>query len=78
MAMPCHVIVTGGCGFFGAWICKALLDGGDRVTVVDAELFTKRWEMLMSADEIAKVGRTRRSVRGAVQRQRSVNKTGQG
>lgn len=41
--------------FFGAWIVKALLDGGDRVTVVDAELFTKRWEMLMSAEEIAKV-----------------------
>ena len=34
---------------------KRLLDDGDRVTVADVALFTKRWEMLMSAEEIARV-----------------------
>ena len=50
-----HVLVTGGCGFFGAWIVKRLLDDGDRVTVADVALFTTRWEMLMSKEEIARV-----------------------
>ena len=53
--MPQHVLVTGGCGFFGAWIVKRLLDDGDRVTVADVALFTARWEMLMSKEEIARV-----------------------
>jgi nucleoside-diphosphate-sugar epimerase len=53
--MSQHVVVTGGCGFFGAWIVRQLLRGGDRVTVADATLFTKRWEMLMTPEECAKV-----------------------
>jgi hypothetical protein len=102
-----HVLVTGGCGFFGTWIIKVskpwmrafnpplfdsvaiarlslsspafsctrssrpfssiphpplfpmqrLLTDGDSVTVFDVELFTKRWEMLMTPEEIAKVRR---------------------
>lgn len=31
-----HVVVTGGCGFFGAWICAGLLKRGAKVTIVDA------------------------------------------
>lgn len=53
--MPGKIFVTGGCGFFGAWIIKRLLDDGDQVVVFDAVLFTKRWEMLMTQDEIAKI-----------------------
>lgn len=34
---------------------QRLLDDGDSVTVFDVDLFTKRWEMLLSQDEIAKV-----------------------
>ena len=29
------VLVTGGCGFFGAWIIKQLLEEGHSVVVVD-------------------------------------------
>jgi nucleoside-diphosphate-sugar epimerase len=50
-----HIVVTGGCGFFGAWIVRQLLRGGDRVTVADATLFTKRWEMLMPPEEVSRV-----------------------
>ena len=39
------VLVTGGCGFFGAWIIKQLLEEGHTVVVVDVvvrglELYT--------------------------------------
>ena len=47
--------ITGGCGFFGTWIIKRLLDDGDQVTVFDVQRNTKRWEMILSASEIEKV-----------------------
>ena len=53
--MPQHVLVTGGCGFFGAAIVKRLLEDGDAVTVFDVELLTKRWEAVMGAEQIAAV-----------------------
>ena len=31
-----HIVVTGGCGFFGAWISAKLLAVDARVTIVDA------------------------------------------
>lgn len=34
---------------------QRLLDDGDNVTVFDVDLFTKRWELIMSPAEIAKV-----------------------
>jgi hypothetical protein len=39
---------------------QRLLDDGDKVTVFDVELFTKRWEMLMTPEEIAKVSERER------------------
>ena len=33
--MPASSLVTGGRGFVGAWLCKALLDHGDRVVSLD-------------------------------------------
>ena len=48
------VLVTGGCGFFGAWIIKQLLDEGHSVVVVDVVLFTKRWDYIMT-DAASKV-----------------------
>jgi nucleoside-diphosphate-sugar epimerase len=54
-ALGQHVFVTGGCGFIGAWIVKQLLDAGDRVTVFDMTLFTKRWESILTAAQIASI-----------------------
>jgi len=51
-----HYLVTGGCGFLGTWILKRLLDDGDRVTVLDMQKFTRRWEMVLSAEELERVG----------------------
>jgi|ERR1043165_8865149 nucleoside-diphosphate-sugar epimerase len=50
-----HYIVTGGCGFLGTWIVKQLLDEGHAVSVFDLQRVTKRWEMILSATEIARV-----------------------
>ena len=49
-----HYIITGGCGFLGTWIVKQLLDEGHDVTVFDLQKVTKRWEMILTPDEIAK------------------------
>jgi CDP-glucose 4,6-dehydratase len=35
MHVPVSALVTGGRGFVGAWICRRLLDRGDRVTSLD-------------------------------------------
>jgi nucleoside-diphosphate-sugar epimerase len=50
-----HVLVTGGCGFFGTWIIRKLLSDSHRVTVVDVERSTRRWEMALSPDQIEKI-----------------------
>jgi nucleoside-diphosphate-sugar epimerase len=50
-----HVLVTGGCGFFGTWIIRKLLADSHRVTVVDVERSTRRWEMALSPDEIERI-----------------------
>lgn len=51
-----NVLVTGGCGFIGAWILRKLFDGGHRATVWDLEKVTRRWEMTLTPQEIAQVG----------------------
>src|ERR1035437_9298439 len=56
ICVSAHYCVMGGCDFLGTWILKRLLDDGDRVTVLDLQRFTRRWEMALSADEIARVG----------------------
>ena len=55
MSAPQKVIVTGGCGFFGAAIVKQLLAAGDAVTVVDLADPSKWWHALIPAEDIAKV-----------------------
>ena len=50
-----NVIVTGGCGFFGTWILKQLLDQNHTATVLDVEKNTKRWELILTSAEIAKI-----------------------
>jgi len=50
-----HFFITGGCGFFGTWIIRRLLDDGDRVTVFDLQRNTKRWEMALTPDEIERI-----------------------
>jgi nucleoside-diphosphate-sugar epimerase len=50
-----HFIVTGGCGFLGTWIIRQLLNEGDAVTVFDVQKNTKRWEMVLSHEEIARI-----------------------
>ena len=47
-----HLIVTGGCGFLGTWIIRKLLHDGHRVTVLDLERGTKRWEMVLTPAQI--------------------------
>ena len=49
------ILITGGCGFFGSWIIKRLLDDGDQPVVLDLAKNTKRWEMILSPEEIARV-----------------------
>lgn len=51
-----HVLVTGGCGFIGAWILRTLLDQGHRATVWDIEKVTRRWEMVLAPQELSQVG----------------------
>lgn len=48
-------LITGGCGFFGTWIIRRLLDDHDNVVVFDAQRTTKRWEMILSAEEIGQI-----------------------
>ncbi len=50
-----RTLITGGCGFIGAWILRRLIDDGDDAVVVDAAPTTARWDMLLSRDEIARV-----------------------
>ena len=50
-----RALVTGGCGFFGTWILRRLLDDGDEPLVFDIALNTKRWSMILTPDEIARV-----------------------
>lgn len=49
------ILITGGCGFFGTWLIRRLLDDGDRPVVMDLAKNTKRWEMVLSPAEIAAV-----------------------
>jgi nucleoside-diphosphate-sugar epimerase len=48
-------MVTGGCGFFGTWIVRKLLSETHRVTVLDLERVTKRWELLLTPEQITSI-----------------------
>ncbi|MCK6472097.1 MAG: NAD(P)-dependent oxidoreductase [Planctomycetes bacterium] len=50
-----HVLVTGGCGFFGAWILRRLLVDGHDATVWDIERNEARWHFAMIAREIERI-----------------------
>ena len=47
------ILITGGCGFFGSWIIRRLLDDGDRPVVADLTRNTARWRLLLTDQEIA-------------------------
>jgi nucleoside-diphosphate-sugar epimerase len=47
------ILITGGCGFFGTWIIRRLLDDGDRPVVADLARNTARWRLLLDDREIA-------------------------
>ncbi len=51
--MSAKILITGGCGFFGTWIIRRLLDDGDRPVILDLARTTSRWEIALSGDEIA-------------------------
>jgi len=48
-----RVLVTGGYGFFGAWIVRELLEGGHQPVLLDLERNPRRLEIVLSADQIA-------------------------
>ena len=51
-----HVLVTGGCGFFGAWILRKLLQSGHQVSAWDLERNPSRWEFALNSQQIARIG----------------------
>jgi len=57
-----HIVVTGGCGFFGAWITAKLLREGAKVTIIDAEIVKHRLEMTLSAAQIDEINMLRAKI----------------
>jgi nucleoside-diphosphate-sugar epimerase len=54
------ILITGGCGFFGAWIVKQILDLGHHAIVFDVDLFTKRCVSHITAGAAQQVDRSAR------------------
>lgn len=50
-----HVLVTGGCGFLGAWVLRRLLADGHDATVWDIERNEARWHFAMNVQEIERI-----------------------
>lgn len=50
-----RVLITGGYGFFGAWIIRRLLARGDDVFVYDLAANPRRLDLVLSPDQLAKV-----------------------
>jgi nucleoside-diphosphate-sugar epimerase len=46
-------LVTGGCGFVGTWVLRALLKQGIRVVALDAQANPVRWQRLLGSDSVA-------------------------
>lgn len=51
------VLVTGGCGFIGTWVLRAVLDRGGRAVVVDQQPVPSRWQSVLGqrAHEVVRV-----------------------
>ena len=50
-----RVLITGGYGFFGAWILRRLLARGDDVFVYDLAENPRRLDLVLSPEQLAKV-----------------------
>lgn len=50
-----NVLITGGYGFIGAWITKALLNRGDSVSIYDLQEDPRRLNLIMPPDDVRKV-----------------------
>jgi nucleoside-diphosphate-sugar epimerase len=53
--MSQHIVVTGGCGFFGAWICKQILESHDSVTIIDVAYNDSKLKMILSSEQISQI-----------------------
>jgi nucleoside-diphosphate-sugar epimerase len=51
-----RVLITGGYGCIGSWIARNLLAGGDEVWVYDLQEDPRRMRLLMSEDDVRRVG----------------------
>jgi UDP-glucuronate 4-epimerase len=48
-------LITGALGCIGAWCCRQLVREGNAVVAFDPQADRRRWELVMSADEIATI-----------------------
>jgi nucleoside-diphosphate-sugar epimerase len=63
-------LITGAKGFIGAWIIKNLVDRGDQAWILDTDDKSHRLEMLLSGDQLTRVG----TIRGDIRRMEDVDR----
>lgn len=50
-----HILITGGGGLLGSWIIRKLLKAGHQTTVLDVVQHKRRWDLVLSEEQIEKV-----------------------